>query len=75
MPLTTLPNFHDLEHISADLASDINMVLSDSSVESIPNDQRTAVLDYLICALNIESVDPAIIAKLENLVAELQAVT
>jgi len=58
--------------ISARDAQKLNRDLSAISASDIPKEKVDHVLDYLIAALNMESVDPDIKAKIENLASDLQ---
>ena len=53
--------------ISFDEAQSLNLSLSKASLEDIPEQQRGMVLDYLIVALNMQSVDPQIAPSLDDL--------
>lgn len=60
--------------ISARDAQKLNHNLSEISANDVPKEKLDHVLDYLIAALNAESVDPNIKAKIENLVSDLQEI-
>lgn len=53
--------------ISSDEAESLNYSLSTVFVEDIPEQQRQRVLDYLVVALNMNSVDPQIAPNLDRL--------
>ncbi|MAM00284.1 MAG: hypothetical protein CL583_17735 [Alteromonadaceae bacterium] len=57
----------DLHTISFDEAQSLNLSLSKASLEDIPEQQRGMILDYLIVALNMQSVDPQIAPSLDDL--------
>ena len=50
----------------------INAELSIMKAEDIPNEQRQNVVDYLIAALNCQSVQPLLVRQLDVLLQELQ---
>ena len=58
--------------ISPDEAQSLNMSLSKASVDDIPEQQRAVILDYLVVALNMNSVEPQIAASLDDLYTELE---
>ena len=63
----------DEEHdISPEQAQLLNRDLATKSVSSIPESGRRRVLEYLVTALNLNSVEHDIRAKLDSLVADLQ---
>ncbi len=61
----------DAELTSAE-AQALNADLATKSSGDIPTSQRDQVVDYLIQALNLNSVDVAIVQVLDDLLAELQ---
>ena len=65
----SLPETHD---ISPDEAQSLNLSLAKASVDDIPEEQRDMVLDYLVVALNMHSVDPRIASSLDDLRADLE---
>jgi hypothetical protein len=64
-----LPAVHTL---SAEDASSLNSDLALRGVAEIPKASRKIIADYLICALNMNSADPAMTPKLESLLCCLQ---
>ena len=62
----------DDDDISPENAQLLNMDLATKSVSSIPESRCPRVLEYLVTALNVNSVEPDIQAKLDSLVADLQ---
>lgn len=56
---------HETQSLNSDLASTL--------AENIPNSRRARVADYLVTALNMESVDDDVRPNLELLLGELQA--
>lgn len=63
---------NDKHEISRDEAQSLNKDLATKTLSVIPESRRSRVLDYLITALNMNSVEHDIQAKLESLVADLQ---
>jgi len=57
----------DTHSISSDEAESLNYSLSTVSIEDIPEQKRRRVLDYLVVALNMNSVDPRIKPNLDRL--------
>ena len=57
MTLDQFLSLAETHTISADEAQRLNLSLSKASLEDIPEQQRGMVLDYLIAALNMQSVD------------------
>lgn len=60
--------------ISPEAAQKLNQNLSEVSAIDIPKEKINQVLDYLVAALNIESVDLHIETKLDKLVSDLQEI-
>ncbi|MGS0827554.1 CD1375 family protein [Shewanella sp. 0m-8] len=58
--------------LDADECQQLNLALSSKTIEDIPEDYRELVKDYLIPALNINSVDHSIKGKLDELLIQLQ---
>lgn len=58
--------------LSSDEARQLNRILSTASLLDIPQDSRVKVSDYLIMALNMNSVENHLIDKLDNLLKQLQ---
>lgn len=58
--------------ISSEDAQKLNQNLSEVSATDIPKEKIDHVLDYLIAALNMESVDLNIEIKIDKLVSDLQ---
>jgi hypothetical protein len=58
--------------LSTEDCQTINIELADITVEKIPMDQRENVSDYLLNALNYETVEPQLSSKLEVLLHGLQ---
>jgi hypothetical protein len=65
----SLAETHD---ISPDEALSLNLTLAKASVDDIPEEQRGMVLDYLVVALNMHSVDPRIAPSLDDLRTDLE---
>ncbi len=59
-------------HISAEEAQKLNLNLSEIPASDIPKDKRDQVLDYLIAALNMDSVEPNSKHQIEKLVSDFQ---
>lgn len=72
MTLDQLLSLAEAHTISPDEAQSLNMCLSKASVDDIPEQQRGVVLDYLVVALNMNSVEPQILASLDDLRTELE---
>ncbi|MBV0934919.1 hypothetical protein [Marinobacterium weihaiense] len=51
----------------------INLILSEMSISDIPKEQLTNVMDYLVVALNNNSVDHSLVSKLDTLLESLQS--
>ena len=51
----------------------INLSLAETSISDIPQEQITNVTDYLVVALNNNSVDHSLVSKLETLLETLQS--
>lgn len=60
--------------ISANDAQELNRSLSEVSASAIPQEKLDQVLDYLIAALNADSVEPTCRAEIESLVSDLQEI-
>lgn len=60
--------------ISANDAQELNRILSEVSASAIPKEKLDQVLDYLIAALNAESVEPTCKTGIESLVSDLQGI-
>lgn len=58
--------------ISPEDAQGLNRNLSDLSASDIPLEKVDQVLDYLIVALNMDSVDTTIRARIDKLTTDLQ---
>lgn len=75
--LVKISDFLALEgkfNIHARDAQQLNHNLSRISANDVPNEKVSHVLDYLIAALNVESVDPNIKVQIEKLTSDLQAI-
>ena len=60
--------------ISPEDAQELNRNLSGLSASDIPLEKVDQVLDYLILALNMDSVDTTIRAKIDKLTTDLQEI-
>lgn len=58
--------------ISPEDAQALNRNLSDLSASNIPLEKVDQVLDYLIVALNMDSIDTKIKARIDKLTTDLQ---
>ena len=58
--------------ISPEDAQGLNRNLSDLSASDIPLEKVDQVLDYLIVALNMDSIDTKIKARIDKLTTDLQ---
>ncbi len=52
----------------------INLALSKTSASDIPQEQTENVKDYLVAALNNNSVDNSVVSKLDTLLEILQTI-
>jgi hypothetical protein len=75
MTLKEFLSLGETHEISFPEAQKLNGALSKASVADIPEHQRHLVLDYLVCALNMGSVDPRILPKVEALRISLEEST
>ena len=66
-----LPQKHD---VTFDSAQKLNQDLSTKTLSDIPLEKRALVNEYLVNALNMDSVDNGIKSKLDSLLVELQNV-
>ncbi|WP_148226721.1 hypothetical protein [Ferrimonas balearica] len=64
-----LPEEHE---ISADSVQKLNQDLATKTMIDIPVEKRPLVNEYLVHVLSMNSVEPDIKGKLDNLLAELQ---
>ncbi|AIY66551.1 hypothetical protein [Pseudoalteromonas piratica] len=63
------------EHfIDAESATKLNLDLSTKTISDIPTEKRALVSEYLLNALNMNSVESNIKPALDNLLTELQNV-
>jgi len=62
----------EIHTLSADDAQSLNVDLSARSHSDIPAEFKDRVADYIIAAINMESVDPKLLPKIENLLKDLQ---
>lgn len=60
--------------ITANDVQKLNQNFSELSANDVPKGKVHHVLDYLIAALNTETVDPNILIKIEKLVSDLQEI-
>jgi len=58
--------------LSADECGEINKVLAVTEIEEIPKEQLENVKDYLLTALNMNSVDKDLVKGLEALLKQSQ---
>jgi len=72
MTLEQFLSLSETHEISPDEAQNLNHSLSKASVEDVPENQRRVVLDYLVCALNMNAVDPQIVSNLDDLRVSLE---
>jgi len=63
------------DSLSSDECQQINLELVSLTVAEISEDQRNNVSDYLITALNHQSVEPQLVPKLDKLLGKLQEST
>lgn len=72
MTLDQFLSLAETHNISAEEAQSLNPSLSKASVEDIPEQHRDVVLDYLVAALNMNSIDPKIAPSLDDLRTDLE---
>lgn len=63
----------DDQELTPSDCAEINRYLSDVDIDKIPENQRKNVEDYLINALNINSVEAELAGQLDRLVKQLQS--
>jgi|GEM_PF-1471158 len=63
------------DSLSSDECQQINLELVNLTVGEIPEDQRNNVSNYLITALNHQSVESQLVPKLDKLLDQLQEST
>ncbi|MBF9152972.1 hypothetical protein [Novosphingobium jiangmenense] len=63
---------HDDVQISAEEAGEINRMLSQMSALDIPREQLDRVSDYIITALNLDTVEWKYVRGLQNLLEGIQ---
>lgn len=72
MTLKEFLSLGETHEISFMEAQKLNESLSKASVGDIPKHQRHIVLDYLVCALNMGSVDHRVLPRVEALRLSLE---
>lgn len=73
MTISKLYSVKDGGDLSPLDCENINLTLAEMSISDIPLEQITNVTDYLVVALNNNSVDHSLVSKLENLLETLQS--
>ena len=58
--------------LSANVCQEINSALANMKVSDIPNDQHENVKEYILVALNMNSVASKFVPKLEILLSQLE---
>ena len=58
--------------LSANVCQEINSALANMEVSEIPGDQYENVKEYILVALNMNSVASKIVPKLERLLSQLE---
>lgn len=54
-------------------AAELNAALATASTSDIPADRRSDVVNYVLTALNVNSVHPDLVSLLDSLVETLQS--
>ena len=62
----------DLHTISSGDLQYLNKDLSEMSIFEVPAEHKAKFIDYLLSVLNMGSVEPSLIPKLEQLLGDLQ---
>ena len=66
----------DPEHtISAEDSQNLNATLAITNIKDIPHEHYRMVSDYIVCALSVNSVKPAILPSIEKLLSDIYAAT
>lgn len=73
MSISKLYSVKDGGDLSPLDCENINLTLFEMSISDIPKEQLTNVMDYLVVALNNNSVDHSLVRKLDTLLEELQS--
>lgn len=73
MKLQDFLSFEDGGYISPDQAATLNRDLSAKTLSDIAPDDRQNVLDYLLRAMEVNSVDHDIRGKIDALISDLQS--
>lgn len=73
MSISKLYSVKDGGDLSPLDCENINLTLFGMSISEIPKEQLTNVMDYLVVALNNNSVDHSLISKLDMLLEALQS--
>ena len=73
MSISKLYSVRDGGDLSPLDCENINLTLFGMSISEIPKEQLTNVMDYLVVALNNNSVDHSLISKLDMLLEALQS--
>ncbi len=73
--MTTISDLYRIKNggsLSPDECQQINKLLSKITIDKIPKEQYTNVADYLVTALNIDSVEKDLVPDLDALLLQLQ---
>lgn len=73
MSISKLYSVKDGGDLSPLDCKNINLTLSEMSISDIPKEQLTNVMDYLVVALNNNSIDHSLVSKLDMLLEALQS--
>ena len=73
MSISKLYSVKDGGDLSPLDCENINLTLSKMSISDIPKEQLKNVMDYLVVALNNNSVDHSLVSKLDMLLEALQS--
>lgn len=73
MDISKLYSVKDGGDLSPLDCKNINLILSKMSISDIPKQQLNNVMDYLVVALNNNSVEHSLVSKLDRLLEALQS--
>ncbi|MCX9575702.1 MULTISPECIES: hypothetical protein [Vibrio] len=73
MDISKLYSVKDGGDLSPLDCKNINLILSKMSISDIPKQQLNNVMDYLVVALNNNSVERSLVSKLDRLLEALQS--
>jgi len=73
-PIDELYNAKNGGDLRQELCPEINKALAVIKLDDIPQEQHNNVADYLVNALNYESVDKGLVPALDKLLSQLQEI-